>query len=100
MNYDSLVVYQCVQFATDRHFCGFSVILMAAAESGFEAEMLGRNESMGAGMSVTGDRHRQLTGRLCGALPRCSFHSVADVSATENDNPTCGFCYLCAINFI
>ena len=54
MNYDSLVVYQCVQFATDRHFCGFSVVLMAAAESGFEAEMLGRNESVSAGMRVVG----------------------------------------------
>lgn len=62
MNYDSLVVYLCVQFATDHHFCGFSAVFTAAAVSGFKAEMLRRNESMGAGMSVAGERHRELCG--------------------------------------
>ena len=67
MNYDSLVVYQCVQFATDHHFCPPSALFMAAAGSGFELETLAKNESVGAGMGIAGDRARELILHLCGS---------------------------------
>jgi hypothetical protein len=67
MNYDSLVVYQCVQFATDRHFCPPSALFVAAAGSGFELETLAKNESVSASMGVAGDRARELILHLCGS---------------------------------
>jgi hypothetical protein len=67
MNYDSPVVYQCVQFATDHHFCPPSALFMAAAGSGFELETLAKNESVGAGMGIAGDRARELSLQLCGS---------------------------------
>lgn len=67
MNYDSLVVYQCVQFATDRHFCPPSALFVAAAGSGFELETLAKNESVGASMGIAGDRAREMSLQLRGS---------------------------------